>query len=204
MPFVKPFLFAFLAIFVISCGNQAASETETTEVPEVEEVVVEEPKDLFSKLSTYCGKTYQGKLIHSYAGPDFYKEKPMLITLEYCNDSEISIPFSVGEDRSKIWKFSKTESGFQLKHQEVDQKGNPKKITNYGGAAVANEENPFALSFPADEATAEMISVAKENVWMLDLDPTTETLTYTIKRKDETRFSAAFDLTTPTSNEQLQ
>ena len=196
MQFAKPILFLILALLVISCNNQQEPAVTEETAPEVEEVVVEEPKDLFSKLSTYCGKPFAGKLLHSYAGPDFYKEKPMTINFEYCNEKEISIPFSVGEDRSKTWKLLKTEEGFSLKHQEVDGEGKPKKITMYGGNATANTENPFALEFPADEETAKMIPVAQNNVWMLDLNPATQILTYTIKRGDEVRFSAAFDLTT--------
>ena len=66
----------------------------------------------------------------------------------------------------------------------------------YGGEAAANAENPFSLEFPANEETAKMIPPAKNNVWILALDPATQTLTYTIKRGTEVRFSAAFDLAT--------
>ena len=198
MSSLKPFLLIVLSFFIFSCNNvQEQTATETPEEIAVEEVIEEEPKDLFSKLRTYCGKTYPGKLLHSYAGPDFYKGKPMLIKLEYCNDNEISIPFAVGEDGSKTWKLSKTEGGFALRHQEVDEKGKPKNITNYGGDAVTDANNPFTLTFPANEETAKMISVAKDNIWVLDLDDAAQTLTYTIKRGKDTRFSVVFDLNTP-------
>jgi len=56
-----------------------------------------------------------------------------------CTEEEIRIPFHVGEDRSRTWVLSRSDSGFRLVHDHRHEDGSADAITGYGGSAEGRE-----------------------------------------------------------------
>jgi hypothetical protein len=147
--------------------------------------------DFFTKLSQYCGKTYYGKTVYpDDPGHDFAGKKLEMYVKE-CTDTEIRVPFKVGEDTSRTWIFTKTDKGLLLKHDHRHADGTPDEITMYGGYANAQK---LQADFAADEHTAQLIPDASTNVWSLSFDNENKTFSYYLKRHDKPRYKAVFDL----------
>ena len=143
----------------------------------------------FEAVAGLCAVGFEGAMSfpddpeHAFAG------KLLVAQIAECSPSEIRIPFAVGEDRSRTWILSLGEAGLLLKHDHRHADGTPDEITMYGGWAT---EGGTALtqSFPADEATAELIPAAATNVWTLALAADGSSLTYSLERHGEPRFAA--------------
>jgi hypothetical protein len=147
-------------------------------------------------MGNYCGKSFAGKVIFPTDDKDPFAGKALTMHVSSCSDSAIRIPFHVGEDKSRTWVISKTEQGLQLKHDHRHEDGTPDEITMYGGIAKASD-NKLEQSFPADEHTAQLIPAASTNEWTLALSPDGKTFSYILKRDNQLRFRADFDLTKP-------
>src|SRR5690606_36214968 len=113
-----------------------------------------------------------------------------------CAENEIRIPFHVGEDRSRTWVLTRTETGLRLKHDHRLEDGSEDEITQYGGD-TASEGDAEWQEFPADAFTASLIPAAATNVWMIEIIPG-ERFAYALRREGtDRRFRVEFDLTTP-------
>jgi hypothetical protein len=97
-----------------------------------------------------------------------------------CRKDEIRIPFNVGEDRSRTWMLSKTETGYRLKHRHIHEDGTVDKLTNYGGDHVGPPKalpgGGWRLEFPADAESKAMfeaggIPQSSQNVWAMEHVP---------------------------------
>lgn len=143
----------------------------------------------WSKLGSLCGARFEGESVLPRDPGDSFAGKKLVATLATCGESEIRVPFAVGEDRSRTWLISRTPNGLQLKHDHRHADGTPDKITMYGGLARAGgsaEQQAFA----ADAHTAKLIPEAATNVWMLTLSADGQSLTYYLERHDKPRFKA--------------
>lgn len=149
--------------------------------------------NLYESLKQRCSKSYFGKTVfpddpkHPFAG------KLLKMTISSCTQTEIKIPFQVGEDKSRTWILSKTEKGLLFKHDHRHKDGTPDEVTMYGGYAKSNN-GKNQISFPADEYTAQLIPAATTNVWTLSLDQENKTLTYYLERHNKPRYKAVFKL----------
>jgi hypothetical protein len=113
-----------------------------------------------------------------------------------CSESEIRIPFHVGDDRSRTWVVERTDEGLRLKHDHRHSDGSEDAVTQYGGD-TAEPGTATRQTFPADEHTAMLVPAAATNVWILELEPDTR-FAYALRREGtERRFRAEFDLTRP-------
>ena len=145
----------------------------------------------FNTLSMHCGKTYIGKTVfpdnptHDFAG------KKLVMHVAECSDTEIRIPFKVGEDTSRTWIISKTPQGLLLKHDHRHADGTPDEITMYGGYADTNS-NATTHNFVADAYTAKLLPEAKTNVWTLSFDNNNTQFSYYLKRHNKPRYKAIF------------
>ncbi len=74
----------------------------------------------FDNLKAYCGETFPGKVVH---GNPFPGVTEMSITFEVCDETEIKIPFVVGENKSRTWILTMTADGLQLKHDHRHEDG---------------------------------------------------------------------------------
>ncbi|GAB3194259.1 hypothetical protein GCM10027293_02090 [Pontibacter aydingkolensis] len=147
-------------------------------------------------MASHCGKSYAGKVIFPADGKDPFAGKPLTMHVASCSDTTIRIPFHVGEDKSRTWVLRKTEEGLQLKHDHRHEDGTPDEITMYGGIALASDDK-MEQRFPADAHTAQLIPAAATNEWTLALSPDGKTFSYILKRDNQLRFRADFDLTKP-------
>src|SRR5690554_3753815 len=69
----------------------------------------------FASLTAHCGKAFEGKTVTDIPkGSDF--DAKLIMHVRECSDTEIKIPFIVGEDRSRVWIITRTEDGLRLKH----------------------------------------------------------------------------------------
>lgn len=120
----------------------------------------------------------------------------LVMEVRSCTEEEIRIPFHVGEDRSRTWVLSRSDSGFRLVHDHRHEDGSADAITGYGGSAEGRE-TATRLEFPADQYTADLVPAARTNVWALELVPP-GLFAYELRRVGtDRRIRVEFDLTAP-------
>ena len=151
----------------------------------------------FDSLRKHCGKAYAGKVVvDNPASPGF--EGRLVMHVRKCSDSQLQIPFHVGDDHSRTWIITKTGSGLSLKHDHRHEDGSNAESTMYGGhtqdAGWANVQ-----SFPADQYSKELFSTAGNpqsngNTWQIYVYP--EKFTYRLVREGR-EFRVDFDLSKP-------
>ncbi len=165
-----------LVLLTAACAHDQAKPQD----PQVE---------FFNNLSSLCGQVFSGHSTfpddpaHDFAG------KLLVADFATCTTQQVRIKFAVGEDHSRTWVVSQSDQGLLLKHDHRHADGTPDEITNYGGWAN-DQGGPWRQHFAADQETAELIPAAATNVWMLQYDPASQTLTYDLKRHDLPRYQA--------------
>ena len=154
------------------------------------------PGDRFwREVQPLCGKAFEGRLVEGTESSDAeIGAKRLVMHVRDCSDQEIRIPFHVGDNRSRTWVLSRTETGIRLKHDHRHEDGTEDEITQYGGES-APEQDSFMLEFPADEFTGKLIPAARTNIWTMKIDPG-KVFTYALRREESgRRFRVDFDLT---------
>lgn len=152
----------------------------------------------FDALASLCGKAFAGKLVTDTAGSDSFAGKSLIMHVRECTDTQLKIPFHVGDDHSRTWIVTRTGSGLTLKHDHRHKDGSEDALTMYGGAAT---EPGFAQvqSFPADSYTKWMFAEqglpqSVPNIWRMFVYP--EAFSYQLVREGR-EFRVDFDLTAP-------
>ena len=151
----------------------------------------------FNAIRRHCGKAFEGKVsIDNPASPGF--EGRLVMHVRKCTDTQLQIPFHVGEDRSRTWLLSKTGSGLQLKHDHRHEDGSSDKSTMYGGHTL-DAGWATVQSFPADQYSKELFTAAGNpqsngNTWQMYVYP--EKFTYRLTREGR-EFRVDFDLSKP-------
>lgn len=150
------------------------------------------PSEIFwATLQSHCGNTYEGTLVLPEEDEAFGGKK-LMMHVRACSDSEIKIPFYVGEDKSRTWILTKNDGIITLKHDHHHEDGTEDAISFYGGTA-SNVGKADLQFFPADSQTQIMIPAAATNVWWITVDETT--FTYNLKRIGTDRiFKVVMDL----------
>ena len=167
------------------------------EIPITGPVSIPTHDAFFEAIRRHCGKAFEGKVsIDNPASPGF--EGRLVMHVRKCTDSQLQIPFHVGEDRSRIWLISKTGSGLQLKHDHRHKDGSSDKSTMYGGHTL-DAGWATVQSFPADQYSKELFTAAGNpqsngNTWQMYVYP--EKFTYRLTREGR-EFRVDFDLTKP-------
>lgn len=152
----------------------------------------------FERIQRHCGKAFEGKISVDNAPSDAFTDKRLLMHVRRCTDTQLQIPFHVGEDHSRTWILTKTGSGLSLKHDHRHQDGSHDALTMYGGHTL-DAGWPQAQSFPADQPTKEMFTAAgipqsNGNTWQIYIYP--KAFTYRMVREGR-EFRVDFDLTKP-------
>lgn len=129
----------------------------------------------FKALSAHCGKAYAGKVVAGNASDDKMRSQTLVMHVRECNDTEIKVPFHVGEDRSRTWVISKTAFGLRLKHDHRHEDGSSDKITMYGGDTVVSG-SAQRQEFPADRYSKDLfagnnMAVSSGNTWSVAITP---------------------------------
>ncbi|BFM12640.1 hypothetical protein R50072_27930 [Simiduia litorea] len=152
----------------------------------------------FNNLKQLCGKAFAGKVTVDNAPGGGFDNKLLVMHLRQCDNNKLHIPFHVGDDASRTWVITKTETGLQLKHDHRHKDGSEDRLTQYGGHTL---EPGWAQvqSFPADQETKELfvregIPQSNGNTWQMYIYPTV--FTYRMVREGR-EFKVDFDLTKP-------
>jgi hypothetical protein len=151
----------------------------------------------FKSIAAQCGKAFEGNVsVDNAKGPSSFAGKKLVMHVRKCTDTELQVPFHVGNDASRTWIITKTGSGLSLKHDHRHQDGTNDTSTMYGGHTLdAGFEQ--MQSFPADQYSKELFvtqSIAQSagNTWQMYIYP--EVFTYRLIRQGR-EFKVDFDLT---------
>lgn len=148
----------------------------------------------WNALTDLCGQAFAGSVQEAEPPDTSFTGRALVMHVRECTANEIRIPFHVGDNRSRTWVITKTETGLRLKHDHRHRDGSADAVTQYGGDASAMGTST-RQSFAADHETAALIPAAATNVWTLELEPAVR-LVYALRREGtDRRFRAEFDLT---------
>jgi len=155
--------------------------------------------DVFARLSAHCGQAYQGQVISEDPRDADFASQTLTMHVRECSDTQLRIPFHVGEDRSRTWVITRLEDGgLRLKHDHRHEDGSEDVLTWYGGDTLEPVGRNRA-EFPADAHSRDLferegIPASMANVWSITV--TEDAFTYGLDRPDRS-FAAQFDLTHP-------
>jgi len=152
----------------------------------------------FSAISEHCGKAYSGSITVDNDSSGSFANKTLIMHVRRCDETQLQIPFHVGEDASRTWLITKTGSGLSLKHDHRHSDGTEDTLTQYGGHTV-DAGWAQVQSFPADQYSKELfvehaIPQSVGNTWQMYIYP--EQFTYRLIRQGR-EFRVDFDLTKP-------
>ena len=182
--------FSLLVLLPLLTATQlCAEEHSKSESEQVASTMV-----YFESLRALCGSEFSGEMTFPVDGQDDFAGKTLVARFASCSDSEVRVPFLVGEDRSRTWVFSKTESGLHLRHDHRHADGTPDEVTDYGGNSSA-AGTPLSQSFAADQYTKTLIPAAATNVWAVSFNTQLDELTYHLERHGKPRFTAVLSRT---------
>jgi hypothetical protein len=156
------------------------------------------PQDaFFTSLSVLCGRSYEGRLVTTDERDADMAGQQLVMHVRDCSADEIRIPFNVGEDRSRTWVITRTETGLRLKHDHRHEDGSEDVLTQYGGDTVT-EGTAERQEFPADTFSKELfvanaIPDSANNVWAVEVHPG-QSYAYELRRANR-NFRVEFDLT---------
>lgn len=171
-----------------ACGSQSAV-TESVN-----------PQDaFFANLTALCGQRFEGKVVTTDPQDADFANNRLLMHVRDCSDSEIRIPFWVGEDKSRTWVITRKDVGLRLKHDHRDPDGTTHTLHWYGGN-TANEGTAERQEFPVDQESIDLFNandaaVSATNVWAVEVHPA-KTYVYELKRPNR-HMRVEFDLTKP-------
>lgn len=149
----------------------------------------------FDQLRQLCGKAFEGKVAIDNPKSDGFEGK-LVMHVRKCSDTQLQIPFHVGDNHSRTWIITKTGSGLSLKHDHRHADGSHDVQTMYGGHTLDAGWNQVQ-SFPADQYSKELFArlggaQSITNVWQMYIYP--KTFTYRLIREGR-EFRVNFDLT---------
>lgn len=176
-----------------ACSSEPAAPVAATEAP------ASAQDAFFANLTALCGQRFEGKVVTNEAADSDFAGKRLLMHVRDCSADEIRIPFWVGEDRSRTWVVTRTDSGLRLKHDHRQPDGKTDPLHWYGGN-TANEGTAQRQEFPVDQESIDLFnandaSVSTTNVWAMEVHPD-KIFTYELRRPNR-HFQVDFDLTKP-------
>ena len=154
--------------------------------------------EFFDAISAQCGKAFAGTVTVDNANSDGFADKELIMHVRRCDETQLQIPFHVGDDASRTWLITKTGSGLSLKHDHRHSDGTEDVLTQYGGHTI-DAGWAQVQSFPADQYSKELfvenaIPQSVGNTWQMYIYP--ERFTYRLIRQGR-EFRVDFDLTAP-------
>jgi hypothetical protein len=188
----------FLPVLVLACtpGADAPAPAESLKAAPASELV---QADIFlSRVGQLCGQRFEGKVVSTDAADADMASKRLLMHVRDCSAEEVRIPFQVGEDKSRTWVITKTDSGLRLKHDHRHEDGTEDVLSQYGGD-TADGGTALRQEFPADAFSKELFQregnpASVTNVWAIEA---TDTLFAYELRRPRRFFRVEFDLTRP-------
>lgn len=194
---IRP-LSVFLALTLTSCASQRD--------PGAAGMHGDAPADAFlAAIAGHCGQAFAGRIIANEpkpTTPDSFEGKALIMHVRGCDEPtrELRIPFHVGDDRSRTWVLTRTDSGLRLKHDHRHSDGSNDVLTMYGGDTTTPGSSQ-RQEFPVDadsialfERTGSAASVT--NIWTMEIESGRRFL-YELSRPGGRLFRVEFDLSTP-------
>ena len=145
----------------------------------------------FATMQSLCGQQFEGVLVYPRHGQHDFSGKRLLADFADCDETQVRVPFQVGEDKSRTWIISRTPAGLALQHDHRHADGTPDAVTMYGGMA-GSEGSARSQSFLADDYTARLVKGAATNVWTISVSADGLTLTYHLERDRQPRATVVF------------
>lgn len=158
------------------------------------------PQDqFFANLRALCGQSFEGRVVTTEAADASFASERLVMQVRECSDTEIRVPFHVGENRSRTWVITRTGAGLGLKHDHRHEDGAEDTLTQYGGDTTS-EGAVERQEFPADAFSQTLfvnnnIPQSTTNVWAVEVHPG-RTFAYELRRPNR-HFRVEFDLTAP-------
>jgi len=151
----------------------------------------------FENLRALCGKAFVGKVVADHPKSDGFNGR-LVMHVRRCSDSQLQIPFHVGDNRSRTWLINKTGAGLTLKHDHRKADGSDDASTMYGGQTL-DAGWPQLQSFPADVFSKEQfvgqgLAQSVGNTWQIFIYP--KIFSYRLVREGR-EFRVDFDLSQP-------
>lgn len=150
----------------------------------------------WASLQRLCGQAFAGSLVQGSPADSGFTGKPLVMHVRRCSPAEVRIPFHVGDNRSRTWVLTRTDTGLRLKHDHRHADGSEDAVTQYGGD-TRGAGTSARQEFYADTHTATLIPAAVTNVWTVEVTPG-QRFAYALRREGtDRRFRVEFDLTRP-------
>jgi hypothetical protein len=189
-------LFAIVALLA-ACGGEAP-EPRPTLAPDSAAA----PADGFmANIAEHCGRAYAGRIVvnEPAVDDDPFGGRALVMHVRECREGELKIPFHVGDDHSRTWVLTRTDTGLRLKHDHRHEDGSDDAVTMYGGDTVTlgtrNRQEFPVDAFSVDMFEREGLHASVTNVWAMEIEPGRRFL-YELSRPGRL-FQVEFDLTTP-------
>jgi hypothetical protein len=160
----------------------------------------------YKNIAALCGKSFAGRIVANTPAsstPDPFEGKALVMQVRECSDSELRIPFHVGDDHSRTWVITRQGASLRLKHDHRHADGSPDATTMYGGdtrdAGTATRQE-----FPVDAESIAMFQVqgmraSLTNTWAMEITPGSE-FVYELSRPGGRLFRVSFDLSSPVAS----
>lgn len=132
--------------------------------------------DLFmANLETFCGKSLEGRLTNGDASDRDFASSRLVMGPVRCAPGEVSIPFAVGDNRTRTWVITRTADGARLKHVHRHADGLEDKVSRYGGDTTG-PGTATRQEFPADQFSRDLFMANKlersvTNIWAVEAMP---------------------------------
>jgi hypothetical protein len=205
-----------VALAVAACGKSPAPGTEAATAPVVpapapadaagpapaaatEAVAAER---FLERLRQHCGQAFAGRVVANEPPQpdDAFAGKTLVMHVRECGQTELKVPFHVGDDHSRTWVLTRTPSGLRLKHDHRHQDGSHDAVTMYGGD-TAQPGSELRQEFPVDAESIAMferegLTASVTNTWAMEIEPGQRFL-YELSRPGGRLFQVEFDLTKP-------
>lgn len=165
---------------------------------QVESLSTKTQNTFFAQIAAHCGQAFAGKVVSGDSADSAFSGKSLIMHVRECSDTELKIPFHVGDDYSRTWVLTKTQQGLKLKHDHRHQDGSEDAVTMYGGDTM-NDGTVQKQSFPIDRESIDNfvkngLTQSITNVWHMEITPTI--FSYQLTR-EQRNFKVDFDLTQP-------
>jgi hypothetical protein len=148
-----------------------------------------------ANLAQQCGQAFAGTVLDVPPGDEsFAGDPPLIMHIRECSPDEVRIPVHVGADRSRMWIFTRTGGGIDLRHDHRHADGRSEPETFYG-AFVADP--PLALQPPTPNRHE--FKWDRDGIivgWVVEIVPG-ERYTYGTQRDGVWRHRFEFDLSRP-------
>ena len=190
------YIIIFLIYFVLT-GCETQPESAGTSEDAEKDVINEHTIGFFNELKEYCGYSFEGETIYPVDKDHLLTTASLEIEFDTCSDSVLRIPFHINDESTRVWIISVTDRGnLKLQHEHLRDDNLADDGNLYGGFAD-DSGTRYQQRFPADAETIGMYPDAKTNVWSIEIDTLANSLIYDLKRNNEQRFRASFDLSKP-------